>query len=93
MDTWIYIVIGIAAVLLVALVLTTLMRGRLADKRRAEAHKLRQEAQNRAVRAQERESVAEDIAAQAREERERSASLHERADRLDPDRNEVRKAS
>jgi predicted Holliday junction resolvase-like endonuclease len=87
MATWIWIVIGVAlAAVLIVVAALTLLRGRIDEKRRAQAHKLRQEAENRARRANEREAVAKDIASQAREERELADSLQERAAKIDPDR-------
>lgn len=86
MATWIWIVIGIAAaVLVVALLASTMLRGRNAERRRAQAENMRQEADNRARIAREREAIAQDIAGQAHEEQARAESLREKAAEIDPD--------
>ena len=85
MATWIWIVIGIAAVLVIGLLAFTMLRGRNAERRRAQAQNMRQEADNRARMAREREAIAKDISGQAREEHERAESLREKAAKIDPD--------
>ena len=87
MATWTWIIIGIAAAAVVGFVAVYglgLAGRRRVERRRAEARVLRQEADERTRRAEEREAVAGDIADEARAERERAQKLAERAGKLDP---------
>jgi uncharacterized protein HemX len=85
MATWIWIVIGVAAVAAIALGVVMLgSRKRNVERRRAEARILRQEADERKRRADEKESVAKEISGQAHEERHLVRKLEERAAKLDP---------
>jgi flagellar biosynthesis/type III secretory pathway M-ring protein FliF/YscJ len=90
MPTWSWIIIGIAAAAaLAALVFYGVRVGkrRRIERRRAEARVLREEAQQRLSRAEERESVAGSIAAEAKEERKHAQKLEQRAGKLDPSPN------
>jgi hypothetical protein len=87
MATWTWIIIGIAAAAAIGLLAfygLSLVGRRRVERRRAEAHVLRQEADERTRRAEEREAVAGHIAAEAREEREHAQKLEQRAGKLDP---------
>jgi flagellar biosynthesis/type III secretory pathway M-ring protein FliF/YscJ len=86
MPTWSWIIIGIAAALVIVLAVvgTRFLGRRRVERRRAEARVLRQEAEERAHRAEEREALAGDIANQAREERKEADKLARRAGKLDP---------
>jgi flagellar biosynthesis/type III secretory pathway M-ring protein FliF/YscJ len=87
MDTWLIVVIVIVAVVVLALLAWAATRGRerRIESKRAEAGELRQEAQSRAQRADERQALAEEQAEQARRERLEAESRLERADDVDPD--------
>jgi flagellar biosynthesis/type III secretory pathway M-ring protein FliF/YscJ len=87
MDAWVWIVIAVAAVLLVGLVIFAgrRARDRQIESKRVEAQELRQEAETRARRAEERELVAQEQAEQARRERSSAEEAAERARRVDPD--------
>lgn len=67
------------------------LRGKRTERRRAEARVLRQEAEDRARRAEERDALAQDLAKRARKEREHAEKLSERAGKLDPDAVEARR--
>jgi F0F1-type ATP synthase membrane subunit b/b' len=88
MATWIWIVIGIAAVLVIGVAVLGVSRGR--EKRiarnRRRASELRQEAAERTRRAEERGRIANEQAQRAHAEREEAAKVGAQADRLDPDR-------
>jgi Flp pilus assembly protein TadB len=87
MDAWVWIVIAVAAILLVGLVIFggRRARERQIENKRVEAHELRQEADMRARRAEERELVAQEQAEQAQRERSGAEEAAERARRVDPD--------
>lgn len=90
MATWIWILIAVGAVILIAVLL---FGGRRAKEkrvvqRREQARELQQEAEVRTRRAEEREAVAQEQADHAREERKRAAEVSERAVRVDPDRDD-----
>ena len=87
MDTWVWIVIIAAAVIVVLLLLWAATRGRQRrlETKRLEAGELRQEAELRARRADERQALAEEQAEAARRERVEAESRLERADQVDPD--------
>ena len=88
MATWIWIVIAIAAVVVIAALVLGARKGR--EKRviqkREQTQELRQEAEDRTRRAEERERIAEEHAQQARDERKQAAEVGARADKIDPDR-------
>jgi flagellar biosynthesis/type III secretory pathway M-ring protein FliF/YscJ len=89
MATWTWIIIGIAAaavVVFLAVYGLSLVGRRRVERRRAEARVLRQEADERTRRAEEREAVAGHIADEARAEREQAKKLAQRAGKLDPSR-------
>jgi hypothetical protein len=88
MATWIWIVIGVAAVVVLLAVLFGARRARerRVVQRREKAHELREEAEDRNRRAEERERIAEEHAEQARRERQQAAEVGAHADKLDPDR-------
>jgi Flp pilus assembly protein TadB len=87
MDVWVWIVIAVAAVLLVGLVIFAgrRARDRRIENKRVEARELRQEAEMRTRRADERELVAQEQAEQAQRERSGAEEAAERARRVDPD--------
>ncbi len=88
MATWIWIVIAIGAVIVLAAILFGVIRGRerRVVQKREKAQELRQEAEAHTRKAEERESVAEEHTQQAREERKQAAEVATQADKLDPDR-------
>jgi uncharacterized protein HemX len=88
MATWIWIVIAIAAVVLLAVFL---FAGRKAKQRRVvqqreKAHELREEAQQRHRTAKERENLAQELAERAKTERRQGDEAAAQAARVDPDR-------
>ena len=87
MDVWVWIVIAVAAVLLVGLVIFAgrRARDRRIENKRVEARELRQEAEMRGRSAEERELVAQEQAEQAQRERRGAEEAAERARRVDPD--------
>jgi Tfp pilus assembly protein PilO len=87
MDTWLIIVIIVVAVVVLALLAWAVTRGRQRrlEGKRVEATELRQEAQSRVQRADERQALAEEQAERARRERAEAESRLERADEVDPD--------
>lgn len=91
MPIWVWILIAIGALVLLAVLL---LGGRRAKEKRTvqkreEAHELRREAEVRTQRAEEREAVAQEQADEARAERKQAAEVAERAGRVDPDRNDA----
>ena len=89
MATWIWIVIAIAAVVLLAVFV---LGGRKAKNRRVvqqreKAKELRQEAQQRHRTAKERENLAQELAERAKAERKEGDKAAAQAARVDPDRN------
>jgi hypothetical protein len=87
MDTWVWIVIAIGAVLLVLILVLAARRAnerRIATKR-VEAGELRQQAESRSRRADERQAIAQEQAEEARLERLRAEEAAQRASRVDPD--------
>ena len=87
MDTWLIVVIAVAAVLLVAVVLWALSRtrNRKLDERRVEASQHREKAELQSFRAREREAAAQDELERAQNEREVAEAHARRADEVDPD--------
>jgi flagellar biosynthesis/type III secretory pathway M-ring protein FliF/YscJ len=86
-DTWVWIAIGVAAAIVVALLLFGGRWGFLA-KRRDQAQELRSEAQLKSERAEKRESVADNLAARARADRREAEVAARRAGEIDPDADE-----
>jgi FtsZ-interacting cell division protein ZipA len=88
MDAWVIVLIVIGAVILVALLLVGVRRGRerQLEQKRAEAAGLRTEAEETAQQAQQREEAARREAAQAAADREMAEEQARRADEIDPDR-------
>jgi septal ring factor EnvC (AmiA/AmiB activator) len=90
MPTWSWIIIGIAVVAALALAAYYGHRAvnrRRIERRRAQARVLREEAQQRVSRAEERDSLAGSLAAEAKQEREHAQKLEQRAGKLDPSPN------
>jgi hypothetical protein len=87
MDTWLIVVIALAAVLAVGVVVWALERGRARklEERRAEAGEHREEAELRAIRARERREAAEAELERADREHAVAQAHARRADELDPD--------
>ena len=86
MSTWVWIVIAIVAIVLIAaLVFGRRVREKRLVQRREKAQELRQEADQRTQRAKEREAIAQEHIEQARSERGEAAKVGARADRVDPD--------
>ena len=88
MASWIWIVIAIGALVVLALIVFGAMRTRQRqlEERREQAQELRQQAEMHAQEAEERERTAREHAHQAQASREVAAEVGARADRLDPDR-------
>ena len=87
MDTWLIIVIVVAAVVVLALAYWAATRGRerRLESRRAEAGELREQAGLASRQAEERESAARDELAKAERERAVARGHATRADEVDPD--------
>jgi Flp pilus assembly protein TadB len=87
MDTWLIVVIAVAAVLVAGFVLWLLSRSRERhlEERRVEAGEHREKADLQSQRAREREAVAQDELDRARTEREVAQAHTRRADEIDPD--------
>jgi C4-dicarboxylate-specific signal transduction histidine kinase len=87
MDTWLIILIVIAAVVVLAIALFAWRRTqeRRIEGKRDEARELRTEAEVQAHRADARASLAEEEADRAERERAEAREQAKRADELDPD--------
>lgn len=87
MDTWLIVVIVIAAVFVVALALWAASRGRerRLEHRRVEAGEHRERAEQRARQAEERELAAREELDRAERERAVARAHSSRADDVDPD--------
>ena len=87
MDTWVWIVIAVVAVVAIALIVWGGRRAkeRRLEGKREEAGQLRQEAAQRAQAAQHRESLIAEQEDRLREERAAAEAHARRADELDPD--------
>jgi hypothetical protein len=88
MATWIWIVIAIAAIVVLGVLL---FGGRRAKQRRVvqqreKAQELRQEAEQRHRTAKERESLAQELTERAKAERKEGDKAAAQAARVDPDR-------
>jgi FtsZ-interacting cell division protein ZipA len=86
MAAWIWILIAIGALVVVALLVFGARRSRDRRQRREQVRELRQEVDTRTRQAEERERVAQEQVQEARESRRIAAEVGARADRLDPDR-------
>lgn len=91
MNTWLIVVIALAAAVAVGLVLWALERGRTRklEERRAEAGEHREQAELRDLQARERRQAAEDEIQRADREHAVSQAHSRRADELDPDVDEA----
>ena len=88
MPTWVWILIAVAAVVIVVLAfLPALRKGRerRLEKKRTESHELRQEAEQRLSRAGEQEALGQQQIERARRERAAAEDAVVRAEDLDPD--------
>jgi FtsZ-interacting cell division protein ZipA len=87
MDTWVWIVIAVAALVVLGLVLVGALkaRERRLEGKRSEAVELRRQAEMKTERAENRASVADELAERARVERKEAAVAARRADDVDPD--------
>jgi hypothetical protein len=88
MDTWVWILIAVGAVVVLGVLLVggRRARERRLESKRSEAAELRADASTRAARAEEREALAEEQAERARRERVEADEVARRADEIDPDR-------
>lgn len=87
MATWIWIVIAVAAVLVIgAVAFPAWRRRRQVQERREQAQGLRQQAQQRHSRAKERETMAEELVERAKAERKEGDKAAAQAAEVDPDR-------
>jgi predicted Holliday junction resolvase-like endonuclease len=88
MATWVWIVIIVVALLVVAGVIFGIRRARerQLESKRQEAAELRGTAAAQARRADEREALARETAKQAEEDRSRAEEASRRAAEVDPDR-------
>lgn len=87
METWVWIVIAVAAVILVGLLILAARRaqqGRLENKR-GEARELRQQAEATEQRAEHRAATADELAERAQTERREAEVAARRANEIDPD--------
>jgi len=85
MAAWIWILIAIGALVVLALVIFGVRNNREKAQRREQAQELRQQADTHAQQALERERVAEEQVKQAKESRRVAAEVGARADHIDPD--------
>lgn len=87
MDTWMWIVIAVAAIVLLAVVLFAARRARerRLEEKRTEAAELRRQSEAKLQRSEHRSSVADDLAERARQERREAQVAAQRADDVDPD--------
>ena len=87
MNTWIWIVIAVGALIVLGLLLVSgrKARERRLDSKREEASNLRRQAETKAQRAEHRASVAEELSQRATVERQEAVVAARRADEVDPD--------
>ena len=87
MDTWLIILIAIAAIVVLAIAFVAWRRAqeRRIEGKREEARELRTQAEVQAHRADALASLAEEEAEQAERERVEAREHAKRADELDPD--------
>jgi len=90
MDTWVWILIAVVAALVVlgALFVVPRWRARSLEQKRTEASSLRDRARIRAEKAEQREALAEEQAQEARRHREAAEATAQRADEIDPDKDD-----
>ena len=89
MATWIWIVIAIAAVVLLAVLVLggrKAKQRRVTQKQREQAQELRQQAQQHHRTAKEREVQAQELADRAAAERKEGDKVASHAAQIDPDR-------
>jgi FtsZ-interacting cell division protein ZipA len=86
-DTWVWIVIAVGAVIVLGLVLLAARRAReeRLERKRSEALELRKQAEAKTQRAEHRASTADELAERARVERQEAEVAARRADEVDPD--------
>jgi FtsZ-interacting cell division protein ZipA len=87
MDTWVWILIAVGAVIIVGLVILAARKGRerRLESKRHEALELRREAQATEQRAEQRASVADELAERSQLERRQARAEAQRANEVDPD--------
>jgi FtsZ-interacting cell division protein ZipA len=85
MAAWIWILIAIGALVVLALVIFGVRNNREKAQRREQAQELRQQADTHTQQALERERVAQEQVEQAKESRKVAAEVGARADQIDPD--------
>ena len=87
MAAWVWIVIAIVALIVVALLVFIGKRGqaRRIGRKRGEAQALREDALSRTSRADEREAIAREQSEQAIRERTAATETARRAEEIDPD--------
>jgi Sec-independent protein translocase protein TatA len=88
MPTWIWILIAVAAVVILALLILPALRKsreRRLEKKRGEARELRQEAEQRLSRAGEQEALGQQQIERARRERSAAENAVVHAEDVDPD--------
>ena len=85
MAAWLWILIAIGALVVLALVIFGVRNNREKAQRREQAQELRQQADTHTQQALERERVAEEQVKQAKESRRVAAEVGARADHIDPD--------
>ena len=82
-----WIVIAVAAIVVLAIVLVVVSRARerRLEQKREEATELRRQSEAKLQRSEHRSSVADDLADRARLERREAEVAAQRADEVDPD--------
>lgn len=87
MATWVWIVIAVAALIVVGIVAVGAWKGRerRLESKRTEAQGLRRQAEQQSRRAQERSALADELADRAQGERQEAQVAGRRADEVDPD--------
>jgi Flp pilus assembly protein TadB len=87
MATWVWIVIAVAALVVLGLLLWSAQkaRERRLESKRTEAVELRRQAEAKVQRSEHRASVADELAERARVEREEAQVAARQADEVDPD--------
>jgi hypothetical protein len=88
MATWIWIVIAVGAVIVLAALVfgARKAKDRRVVQQREKAQELRQEAEQRHRKAKERESLAQELTERAKAERKEGDKAAAHAARVDPDR-------
>jgi len=87
MDAWVWIVIAVAAVVVIGVLILSARkaRQRRLESKRGEARELRTQAQVTAERAEHRAATADELAERARVERGEAEAAARRANEVDPD--------